>query len=77
MFKVLFALFFSLRLFAAVNYYISPSGNDTTGNGSQGSPWATLSKALAAVPATLDASYVVNAAGGYIVRDYQKRIQEV
>lgn len=25
-------------------YYISPSGNDTTGNGSQGNPWATYSK---------------------------------
>jgi len=28
-----------------VNYYISPSGNDTTGDGSSGSPWATMNKA--------------------------------
>lgn len=26
-------------------YYISPTGNDTTGNGSSGNPWATISKA--------------------------------
>lgn len=26
-------------------YYISPSGNDTTGNGSSGNPWLTISKA--------------------------------
>lgn len=28
-------------------YYISPSGNDTTGNGSSGNPWLTLAKAYA------------------------------
>lgn len=28
-------------------YYIAPSGNDTTGDGSEGSPWQTLSKAIA------------------------------
>lgn len=27
-------------------YYISPSGNDTTGNGSSGNPWQTISKAV-------------------------------
>lgn len=27
------------------DWYISPTGNDTTGNGSSGSPWLTLSKA--------------------------------
>lgn len=26
-------------------YYISPTGNDTTGNGSSGNPWLTISKA--------------------------------
>ena len=26
-------------------YYISPTGNDTTGNGSSATPWATISKA--------------------------------
>lgn len=29
----------------ATTYYISPSGNDATGNGTQGNPWKTLSKA--------------------------------
>lgn len=28
-------------------YYISPSGSDTTGNGSSGNPWLTLAKAYA------------------------------
>lgn len=27
------------------NYYISPTGNDTTGSGTSGSPWLTVSKA--------------------------------
>lgn len=27
-------------------YYISPTGNDTTGNGSSGTPWATIAKAI-------------------------------
>lgn len=31
----------------AVTYYISPAGNDTTGNGSLGNPWQTISKAFA------------------------------
>lgn len=34
---------------AASIYYISPNGNDSTGNGSSGSPWKTPSKALAAI----------------------------
>jgi hypothetical protein len=29
-----------------VTYYVSTSGNDTTGNGSVGTPWATIAKAL-------------------------------
>jgi hypothetical protein len=29
-----------------VNYYISPSGNDTTGDGSAGNPWKTFPKAI-------------------------------
>ncbi len=27
------------------NYYIAPTGNDTTGNGTVGTPWLTTSKA--------------------------------
>ena len=29
-------------------YYIAPTGNDTTGNGSQGNPWQTINKAITA-----------------------------
>ncbi len=35
----------SVHAFAAT-YYISPSGNDSTGTGATGTPWLTLSKAL-------------------------------
>jgi hypothetical protein len=31
---------------AAANYYVATTGNDTTGDGSVGSPWATLTHAL-------------------------------
>lgn len=31
-------------------YYVATTGNDTTGDGSQVAPWATISKALATVP---------------------------
>lgn len=34
------------RLTAATNYYVSTSGNDATGNGSQFAPWATLQGAI-------------------------------
>ena len=30
----------------AANYYISPTGNDTSGNGTTGNPWKTLDKAM-------------------------------
>ena len=30
----------------ALTLYISPSGSDTTGNGTSGSPWATIGKAI-------------------------------
>ena len=35
-------------LVANTNLYISPTGNDTTGDGSEGAPYATLAKALSA-----------------------------
>lgn len=31
---------------ALANYYVSTTGNDTTGTGSSGTPWATIQKAL-------------------------------
>lgn len=36
----------SMSISANKTLYISPSGNDTTGSGTVGAPWATLSKAL-------------------------------
>ena len=44
----LFAIFFCLAANAAT-YYISPSGNDATGNGSATAPWKTLYKATSSV----------------------------
>jgi len=47
--KLLTILLLSFALFAnAQTYYISPSGNDAN-NGTQASPWKTLSKAVATV----------------------------
>ena len=31
--------------------YASPSGNDTTGDGSEGNPWATVAKLMATLTA--------------------------
>lgn len=39
----------SYSVFADVNYYISPTGNDFTGDGSSTAPWKTLYKARDAV----------------------------
>lgn len=43
-------------------YYVSTSsGNDTTGDGTAGTPWATISKALATVPLTGNVNVLVDA----------------
>lgn len=39
-------------------FYISPTGNDTTGNGSIGAPWKTLKKATTSVTTAGDIIYV-------------------
>lgn len=39
-------------------YYVSPTGNDTTGDGSIGTPWATLHKACAEVITPGDVIYM-------------------
>jgi len=36
---------------SATNYYVSPTGNDTSGEGTQGKPWFTLNKAWTYVSA--------------------------
>ena len=38
-------VFFSVHTLLAVDWYISPTGNDSDGDGSVGSPWHTLHKA--------------------------------
>ena len=42
-----FVLFIAVGSGQAATFYISPSGNDTTGNGSSGTPWKTADKAWA------------------------------
>ena len=58
-------------------YYVAPTGSDVTGNGSLTSPWASLSKAVAAVPD--DGSTVLVQDGTYtgktvITRSFSKPI---
>lgn len=50
-------LIFISSSFATV-YYISPSGNDASGNGTSANPWKTLSKATSAVTVFGDKIYV-------------------
>ena len=41
------SLLFMLQEFCyGATYYISPSGSDTTGNGTSGFPWATIRKGI-------------------------------
>ncbi|SHJ13160.1 Por secretion system C-terminal sorting domain-containing protein [Tangfeifania diversioriginum] len=48
--SVLFLFFFAVSA-NATTYYLSPTGNDTTGDGSISSPWFTLNKAWKVVTA--------------------------
>jgi len=51
----------------ATNYYVSATtGNDSTGNGSSGSPWASITKAIAVLTAKggTHAGFCVNVAAG-------------
>lgn len=47
---VLILLFLGYSCLFAGTYYVATNGNDTTGNGSLGNPWATLGRAVVAVP---------------------------
>ena len=42
----------------ATTYYISPTGNDATGNGSAANPWKTLFKATSTATGTGDIIHV-------------------
>lgn len=43
-----------VQLTANATYYIATTGNDSTGNGTVGTPWLTLSKALAYICSNID-----------------------
>jgi hypothetical protein len=51
------------------SYYVATNGNDSTGNGSIGSPWLTIQKALDTVPLT--GSIVNVRAGTYVASGNQ------
>jgi hypothetical protein len=48
------------------DYYISNSGNDVTGDGSSGNPWATISK-FDTASASGDTCYIVTSASTYLL----------
>lgn len=57
-----------------VTLYVSLSGNDTTGNGTSSSPFATLSKALSVLPKHLNGKNVtINVASGSYADDVDIR----
>ena len=45
-----------LRLTANMTFYVSTTGNDTTGNGTVGAPWATIQKAINWIYANVDSA---------------------
>jgi hypothetical protein len=49
---------------ADVNLYVSPSGSDTTGNGTSGAPYATITRALQDIPEFVSQHYIINLAAG-------------
>ena len=59
----------SLNAFLTANktVYVSPSGSDTTGDGTSGKPYATITKALSVIPKNLNGhdAYVSIANGTY------------
>lgn len=57
LFKILFLLLVFHNAYAAT-YYISPAGNDLSGNGSISNPWKSLYKATSAVKTTGDIIHV-------------------
>lgn len=49
---------------APADIYIATTGNDTTGDGTVGTPYATLGKAVSLLPATLGVSHTIHVADG-------------
>lgn len=55
--------------------YIATTGNDTTGNGSSGTPYATLAKALSVLPKLINKDHTIHVADGtyaeaIVIEDY-------
>jgi len=49
---LVFAGVLGARSAGAADYYVQPTGDDAAGDGSQAQPWATISHAVATIPAT-------------------------
>lgn len=45
----LIAIFISINLASATTYYVATTGNDSTGDGSSGSPWLTINKGVTSI----------------------------
>jgi hypothetical protein len=63
--KALFNLFSTALSSPANVYWVSTTGNDTTGTGAQGAPWATMSKAQTAANASGQPATIMVQAGSY------------
>jgi hypothetical protein len=70
------AIVSALAAYAQSTYYVSPSGNDSTGVGSASNPWATPARAIAQVPD--NGSTIIVRDGTYgqtlITRKFEKRV---
>lgn len=65
--KTYFDGIYGKALTANTTYYVSTTGNDTTGNGTSSAPYRTISKALTMIPKNLNGfiGYISIAAGAY------------
>ncbi len=55
------------EILATIQYYVSPTGSDTTGNGSLTSPWKTVQNALGTIPFDQDDVAVNLRTGTYVL----------
>lgn len=63
--EAFFDLFSTARSAPAATYYVGPTGNDGTGNGTSGSPWRGINKAILAGNALGQPYAIIAAAGEY------------
>ncbi len=71
LFIILFILFISVNVYAGTTYYVAPTGNDTTGDGTIGNRWATPQRCITAVSAG-DTCMIGD--GTYTDTDYSRSI---